>query len=213
MRHSRRFRDRRQNIDGTPRRLGFPLFKLERLNGFGEDFLVEHVQSIVEKLLAAARATNLPAGCFRDGFRGDDEDFFGGKPVGLADERGEFFAEMRVFVGGITAFSELHDDDEGLFFAPCDLGVREGRSGDGEGGDGALFDLRKGVTSVFDVLRVVVLAADDDEIFRSRADVKLVIVVSRKAKRVKVLNECVECECVICQCFYCITIIQLLWDM
>ena len=98
---------------------------------------------------------------------------------------------MRVFVGGITAFSELHDDDEGFFFAPCDLGVREERSGDGEGGDGALFDLRKGVTSVFDVLRVVVLAADDDEIFRSPADVKLVIVVSRKAKRVKVLNECV----------------------
>ena len=125
MRHSRRFRDRRQNIDGIPGRLGVSLFKLERLNGFGERFLVEHVQSIVEKLLAAARATNLPAGGFGDGFRGDDEDFFGGKPVGLADQRGEFLAEMRVFVGGITAFSELHDDDEGLFFAPCDLRVIE----------------------------------------------------------------------------------------
>lgn len=177
MRHSRRLRDRRQNIDGIPRGIGLALFELERLNGFGEGFLVQHAQPIVEKLLATARATNLPAGGFGDGFGGDDEDFFGRKPVGLADEGGELFAEARIVVGGVTPFAEFHDDDEGFFLVPCDLRVKEGGSRDGEGGDGALLDLRERVAGVFDVLRVVVLPADDDEIFGSPADVEFVIVV------------------------------------
>ena len=121
---------------------------------------MQHAQPIVEKLLATARATNLPAGGFGDGFGGDDEDFFGRKPVGLADEGGELFAEARIVVGGVTPFAEFHDDDEGFFLVPCDLRVKEGGSRDGEGGDGALLDLRERVAGVFDVLRVVVLPAD-----------------------------------------------------
>ena len=136
----------------------------------------------MEILLAAARAADLSAGGFGDRFRRDDEEFPRGKPVRLGDERDELLAETRVILAGILSLAELHHHHEVLLLGSRHLGLRRRKRGNGEGGDGALLDLGQRVAGVFDVLRVVVLAVDDDQVFGAAAEVELVIVWLRNGR-------------------------------
>ena len=153
------------------RRVFFLFFFLFFLCGQIDELLsIHNLQRSVAIFVEHAMSTDLSARRFRNRFRSNHHDFARNQPVFLRDHLPQLRYHRFHGFSGSHGVSELENDDKR--FLPV--------AWNGDGGDGAGFDLWKQAARLFDVLWVIIAASHDEQIFGSATHVQFAVLCHKQ---------------------------------